>query len=116
MRKSATSTSTQLSLLRGQTHGEQLQRGTVIRVISGTVKVHSRVWLAHSSWAASAPVCESGGYFVQASGWFELVAQSDVHVSFESPGNTFLLAVKTSWASLPTLARRNTQERLMSCT
>lgn len=111
MRKSETSIHTQFSLLCGQIHGEQLQRGTVIRVISGTAQVSSRVWLEHSSWAGSTLVHEGGVFCVQASGWFELSAHSQVQVCLERPTNTFWNALKACGHSLSGITHR--QEKIV---
>jgi|GEM_PF-5419323 len=67
----------QLSLVRGQSHFEQLPRGTVIRVAAGSVALVQRTALDHCMLAQQTTMPRGAVYCVEVSTWVEIVAQSD---------------------------------------
>lgn len=74
------STQTRISLLRGQAHCEQLQQGTLIRVVTGTVFITSHVWVENTLMTMKTPVYPGGVFDLPASGWYEIAAQSEAEL------------------------------------
>lgn len=70
----------QLSLVRGQSHFEQLPRGTVIRVAAGSVALVLRTALDHCMLAQEMTMPRGAVYCVEVSTWVEIVAQLDADV------------------------------------
>lgn len=87
MQVSESTTSMQISLLRGQAHYVHLRRGTVITVTMGALSIKNRIWLEHGVLTIQTPVDRGGVYRVPTSGWFELGAQNDVALRLLMPAS-----------------------------
>ncbi len=70
----------QLLLARGQSHFEQLPRGTVIRVAVGSVALVQRTALDHCMLAQQTTMRRGAVHCVEVSTWVEIVAQADADV------------------------------------
>ena len=70
-------TDTQTGLFRGQSHVAHFKRGAVIAVVSGSVRVFSRVSLEHDTLTVQTSVPRGGVFQVPCSGWLEITADSD---------------------------------------
>jgi hypothetical protein len=70
----------QLLLAKGQSHFEQLPRGTVIRVAAGSVALVQRTALDHCMLAQQMTLRRGAVHCVEVSTWVEIVAQSDADV------------------------------------
>ena len=85
-------TDTPMALSRGQSYAAHFQRGAVITVASGSVRVISRVWLDHSSLTTQTPVLRGGVLCVPCAGWLEISADSDARVGLgQAPGGLKLV-------------------------
>lgn len=69
-----------LLLAKGQSHFEQLPRGTVIRVAAGSVALVQRTALDHCMLAQQMTLRRGAVYCVEVAAWMEIVAQSDADV------------------------------------
>jgi hypothetical protein len=67
----------QLLLAKGQSHFEQLPRGTVIRVAAGSVALVQRTALDHCMLAQQTTMHRGAVHCLEVAAWVEIVAQSD---------------------------------------
>lgn len=67
-------------LAKGQSHFEQLPRGTVIRVAAGSVAVVQRTTLDHGTLSRHTAMLRGAVYCVEETTWVELIAQSDAEL------------------------------------
>lgn len=87
---------TPMALSRGQSYAAHFQRGAVITVAAGSVRVIRRVWLDHSSLSTQTPVLRGGVLCVPCAGWLEISADSDAWVGLgQAPRGRML--VKRLW-------------------
>lgn len=70
----------QLVLARGQSHFEQLPRGTVIRVAAGSVVLVQRISLERCTLTQQTSMLRGAVHGVAVSTWVEIVAQVDADV------------------------------------
>jgi hypothetical protein len=64
-------------LAKGQSHFEQLPRGTVIRVAAGSVVLVQRTTLGHGTLSQQTTMPRGTVHCVDETTWVELIAQSD---------------------------------------
>jgi hypothetical protein len=70
----------QLLLAKGQSHFEQLPRGTLIRVAAGSVALVQRTALDHCMLAQQTTMRRGAVYCVEVPTWVEIDAQADAEV------------------------------------
>ena len=70
----------QLLLAKGQSHFEQLPRGTVIRVAAGSVALGQRTALDHCILAQQTTMPRGAVHCVEVAAWVEIVALADADV------------------------------------
>lgn len=84
----------QLLLAKGQSHFEQLPRGTVIHVAAGSMTLVQHSRLDHCLLTQKTGLQRGAVHCVEVPTWVEIVAQSDANLRFSVP------QVVTLWAVL----------------
>lgn len=80
-----------LLLAKGQSHFEQLPRGTVIRVAAGSVALVQRTAMDHCMLAQQTTMPRGAVHCVEVPAWVEIVAQADADVVVVVPQAVSLL-------------------------
>lgn len=86
-----------LLLAKGQSHFEQLPRGTVIRVATGSVALVQRTALDHCMLAQQTTMPRGAVHCVEVPTWVEIVAQADADVVVMVPRAVSLGRALRSW-------------------
>ncbi len=81
----------QLLLAKGQSHFEQLPRGTVIRVAAGSIQLVQRTNLERCMLAQHMAMPRGAVYCVEVPAWVEVVAQADADVLVMVPSAVSLV-------------------------
>lgn len=89
-----------LLLAKGQSHFEQLPRGTVIRVAAGSVALVQRTALDHCMLAQQTTMLRGAVHCVEVSTWVEIVAQADADLVVMVPGGVPLIHELHVWVGL----------------
>lgn len=89
-----------LLLAKGQSHFEQLPRGTVIRVAAGSVALVQRTALDHCMLAQQTTMPRGAVYCVEVAAWMEIAAQSDAALVVMVPRGVSLVRVLRVWVGV----------------
>jgi hypothetical protein len=88
---------TQLLLAKGQSHFEQLPRGTVIRVAAGAVCLVQRTTLDHCTLVQQVHLPRGAVHCVEVPTWLEIFAQADADLLVWVPQTTSLIDRFSAW-------------------
>lgn len=104
----------QLLLSKGQSHFEQLPRGTVIRVAAGSIALVQRTSLERCMLAQQMTLPRGAVHCVEVQTWLEIVAQADADVMVMVPRAVSLVQeLRVGWcAVLERLGVRSKERRV----